>query len=153
MLRCLVNRWVAACLLVGGAVFPAAAEERLAGPVPASVIEVVDGDTLSVRAHIWLGQEVRTRVRLVGIDAPEIAGACPRERRLARQAQRFLVGFLLPVDGRPAEVRLRDVRYGKYARRVLARVETVAGQDLGQALLAAELARPYDGGQRASWCD
>jgi endonuclease YncB( thermonuclease family) len=49
-------------------------------------------------------------------------------------------------------VRLRDVRYGKYARRVVARVETPAGEDLGRALLDAGLARPYDGGRRASWC-
>ncbi len=50
-------------------------------------------------------------------------------------------------------VRLREIRYGKFAGRVLARVETLDGTDLGQGLLAAGLARPYDGRRRASWCE
>ncbi len=41
----------------------------------------------------------------------------------------------------------------KYARRVVARVETEAGLDLSAALLAAGLAQPYDGGPRPVWCD
>ena len=42
----------------------------LEGPVPAFVERVVDGDTLVVRARIWLGQELRIMVRVAGIDAP-----------------------------------------------------------------------------------
>ncbi len=34
----------------------AQAGERLAGPVPAEVVAVIDGDTLEVSAHIWLGR-------------------------------------------------------------------------------------------------
>jgi endonuclease YncB( thermonuclease family) len=45
------------------------------------------------------------------------------------------------------------VRYGKYARRVVARVETAGGLDLGAALLAAGLAQAYDGRRRPTWCD
>ena len=37
--------------------------------------------------------------------------------------------------------------------RVVARVETSAGEELSAALLAANLARPYRGGKRRSWCD
>ena len=47
---------------------------------------------------------------------------------------------------------LREVRYGKFAGRVIARVETLDGADLGQGLIAAGLARPYDGRRRISWC-
>jgi hypothetical protein len=50
-------------------------------------------------------------------------------------------------------VQLREVRYGKYARRVVARVKTEAGLDLSAAVLAAGLAQPYDGGRRPVWCD
>ena len=31
------------------------AGEMLPGPIPAEIVSVVDGDTISVRAHIWLG--------------------------------------------------------------------------------------------------
>ena len=122
--------------------------ERLDGPVQARVVEVVDGDTLLVRARIWLGQEIETRVRLTGVDAPEMKARCSRERALAEQARDFIrdrVG--------DAPVVLHDVRYGKYAGRVLARIENAGGMDLGRSLLAAGLARPYAGGRRGSWCE
>lgn len=137
------------------------AGDRLAGPLPAQVVSVLDGDTLEVRIHIWLGQELRTRVRLAGIDAPELKGKCERERKLARRARAYLLARLGPVDAgaragiaaAAGAVQLREIRYGKYAGRVLARVETLDGTDLGQRLIAAGLARPYDGGRRASWCE
>jgi endonuclease YncB( thermonuclease family) len=145
-----------AALVVGGAL-PGAigAADRLAGPLPAQVVSVLDGDTLEVRVHIWLGQDLNTRVRLAGIDAPELKGKCDRERILARRARAYLLARLDPVDAGvgAAMVRLHEVRYGKFAGRVLARVETWDGTDLGQALLAAGLARPYDGRRRASWCE
>jgi endonuclease YncB( thermonuclease family) len=142
-----------AWLLLSAAAPVATAEDILAGPVPALVEEVVDGDTLRVRARIWLGQEVATYVRLAGVDAPEVRGACRRERELARQAQDFLIAHLLSGRDETAGVQLREVRYGKYARRIVARVETATGLDLGAALLAAGLAQPYDGGRRPIWCN
>ena len=36
--------------------------------------------------------------------------------------------------------------------RVLARVETGAGADLGPLLIGAGLGRAYDGGKRKPWC-
>lgn len=131
----------------------AAPAESLSGPLPARVVEVIDGDTLGVRVRIWLDQDVATRVRLDGIDAPELRGHCEQERVLARRAAAFVAGKVMSGADGGAVVRLHEVRYGKYARRVVARVVTEDGEDLAQALLDAGLARPYDGGRRASWCD
>jgi len=127
----------------------APATERLGGPVPAQVVRVIDGDTIQVRARIWLDQEVETRVRLDGVDAPELKARCARERALAVQARAFL-DQRLAAPGAP--VFLSDIRYGKYAGRVLARVRDARGADLAEALIAAGLARPYAGKRRASWC-
>ena len=142
-----------AALGVAGALpgVPGAAD-RLAGPLPAQVVSVLDGDTLEVRVHIWLGQSLSTRVRLAGIDAPELRGKCDRERDLARRARARLDPADAGARDGAGAVRLREVRYGKFAGRVLARVETLDGTDLGQGLLGAGLARPYDGRRRASWC-
>ncbi len=156
-------------LVLGGAPGRLGAGERLAGPLPAWVVSVIDGDTLEVRVHIWLGQDLNIRVRLAGIDAPELKGKCDREKALARRARAYLLARLDPADSGVAakagaeagagakagagEIRLREVRYGKFAGRVLARVETLDGTDLGQGLIAAGLARPYDGRRRASWCE
>jgi endonuclease YncB( thermonuclease family) len=120
----------------------------LAGPVAAEVVEVVDGDTIAVRARIWLGQELETRVRLAGIDTPELHGKCARERRLAAAARDFVRTRLAA-----GAVALRDVQFGKYAGRVVARVTTADGEDVGAALIGAGLARAYDGGTRLGWCE
>ena len=130
-----------------GAPHDVAAAEVLSGPVQAHVLEVIDGDTVLVQVRVWLGQVIEVRVRIAGIDAPALRGECAAERELAARARDFLAARL-----NSGEVRLREVRYGKYAGRVLARVETSAGEDLAALLLAAALARAYDGGARAGWC-
>ncbi|MEO1013942.1 MAG: thermonuclease family protein [Pseudomonadota bacterium] len=137
-----------AALFLGGA--PAAAERDgiagLPGPVFATVDRVIDGDTVEVTARIWLDLEIAAAVRLAHVDTPEITGArCPAERRLGEAARDFVRQRL---EGRI--VRLTDIERGKYARRVVARIETVDGGDLGDALIAARLARDY--GDRKSWC-
>lgn len=123
------------------------AREAMEGPVAARVLDVVDGDTLRVRARIWLGQEVTTLVRLDGVDAPELAASCNSERRLARQAREFVRAR---IGG--AAVVLTDIRFGKYAGRVVARVASADEEDLAGALIGAGMGRPYSGGSRASWC-
>jgi endonuclease YncB( thermonuclease family) len=138
---------VLALILVLVPVWLAPARETLAGPIRADVAKVHDGDTLVVRARIWLGQVVSTKVRLAGVDAPELRGRCARERRMARAARSFVERKLAAGN-----VTLRDIRFGKYAGRVLARVITAEGEDLGRALIAAGLARPYRGGRRGRWC-
>ncbi|MBI5119489.1 MAG: thermonuclease family protein [Rhodospirillales bacterium] len=126
----------------------ALAAERLAGPIPAQVVRVVDGDTIVVRAHIWLGQEVETLVRLFGADAPELKARCALEREKAEAARQFLAQRL---DG--SVVQLRDVLTDKYGGRVLALVQDASGGDMTTELVKAGLARRYDGGARHSWCD
>lgn len=125
---------------------PVFAGEVFGGPVEAVVERVVDGDTLSVRAHIWLGQDVRVMVRILGIDAPEMRGKCADERALAVIATDYLRKF----EG--TNVTLTQIANGKFAGRVLAVVHHSQQGDLGAALLSAGLARAYDGGRRSDWC-
>ena len=136
-------------LAAAGASGPSAAAGRevLAGPVEAAVERVVDGDTIAVRARIWIDQEIAVMVRLRGIDAPEPRGGCAAERALARRA----ADFLEAVTG-AGPVTLTEISGDKYYGRVLARVTTAEGRDLADGLLGLSLARPYDGGERAPWC-
>ncbi|MEX0696920.1 MAG: thermonuclease family protein [Dongiaceae bacterium] len=138
---------IGAALLVAPA-GGAARAEMLAGPVPARLVAVIDGDTIRVRARIWLDQEVETAVRLFGIDAPELTGACAAERALALDARDFVAAQV-----GAAELALSDIAHDKFGGRVVARVRTSTGLDLAAALLAAGLARPYAGGPRRSWCE
>jgi len=125
---------------------PALGAEKLSGPIPAVVLRTIDGDTLFVRAYIWLNQAIETRVRLAGIDTPELHSQCPSERAAAQGARAHLAELV-----RGGAVSLTDIRPDKYAGRVVARA-AVMGRDLSAAMLAANFARPYDGRRRASWC-
>jgi len=121
------------------------AGDVLRGPVPAHVLRVIDGDTLEVRAHVWLGQDIITRVRLAGIDTPELNGRCALEKKQARQARAALQHII-----KSGQVTLRNIRYGKFAGRILADLETDDGQDPQEFLLQKGLARPYDAATRTS---
>ena len=122
------------------------AAESLAGPVSAVVERIVDGDTVDVRARIWLGQSLTVRVRIDGVDAPETRSACADERRLAITARDFLTHRLLN-----REITLVRVVYDKFGGRVRADISDAEG-DVGRALLAAGLACPYSGERREPWC-
>lgn len=120
-------------------------------PVPAvmsyraQVLRVVDGDTLHARVAVWPGHMVETRVRLAGVDAPELRGRCRAEKERAIKARRALMA---QIDGR--NVILVHVRADKYFGRVVAEVHA-DGRDVGAALMAAGHAAPYGRG-RPDWC-
>ena len=107
----------------------------LPGPIPAELVRVIDGDTIEVRARIWLDLDLTTRVRLAGIDAPELVGGCPEERRLAGLARDRLAALL----GR-GPVRLADIQRDKYGGRVVAEVLLADGRRASEALLASGVA-------------
>ncbi|MCW8088211.1 thermonuclease family protein [Sabulicella glaciei] len=99
--------------------------------------QATDGDTLRCGAE---------RIRIIGLDAPEMRGKCPREARLARAARDRLA--MLVARGVTIEPRGRD-RYG----RLLAVVRDREGWDVAQVLIAEGFARPYDGrSRRQGWC-
>lgn len=121
--------------------------DSLAGPLVAEVLDVIDGDTLAVRVRVWLDQDIVTRVRLLGVDTPELRGKCAREREMAGNAKQALVRLLGQKN-----IRLFDVRHDKYAGRVLARAVTAEGVDVSKFLIEKGMARPYAGQARAGWC-
>ena len=126
----------------------ARAADTLTGPYAAAVERIVDGDTLAVRVTVWLGQELAVLVRVRGIDAPELRGDCDSEKARAVDAAAALERL---VGGQP--VVLSEIEGDKYFGRVLSNVVTTGGADVAAALIAAGLARPYDGGERLSWCE
>lgn len=122
-------------------------KELIPGPISAIVEHVVDGDTLAVRAHIWVGQDVRVLVRVEGVDTPELSGRCNLERQKARDARKFVAK---QVIGKP--ITLSNIRRGKYAGRVIAKITLPDGQDLTESLLRTGYGAPYKKRRNAKWC-
>ena len=132
-------------LIVAFAPAAAVGADLIPGPINAHVISVYDGDTLTVDAEPWPGLTARTKVRVAGVDTPEIRGKCQAEKDLAVRARDFVRATV------GAEVQLTNVRLGKYAGRVIA-VVWVNGRKLSDLLIAENLGRPYHGGRREGWC-
>lgn len=131
-------------VFVFGSVITPVSAADFVGSARGTVDRVIDGDTVKMRVAIWLDQEVLISVRVANIDAPELfRPKCEAERQLARQAKAFAETFL--TDGKAD---LRDIERGKYAGRVVARIE-VGGLDLGNAMVDAGFA--YEG-KKGDWC-
>lgn len=103
----------------------------------ARVVRVVDADTVDLAVSLGFGIEVLSRVRLAGVDAPEMKTADGR-------AARDRVAALLPVDSETC-LKTDGDRRDKFGR-LLGRLELPDGLVLNDWLLENGLAKPYGGG-------
>jgi endonuclease YncB( thermonuclease family) len=124
---------------------------RQAGPAdrhhPVDVIRTIDGDTFLARVHLSPGLDLTTRVRLRGIDAPELKASCPQELQMAETATDALRALL--GEG---EVMISNIGPDKYSERIDADVATRKTPNVSNAMLASGHARSYNGGRRNGWC-
>lgn len=102
----------------------------------ATVLRIIDGDTLAVDIDLGVSVHFRTSIRLLGIDAPE------RFTETGPAATAYLTE--LAPAGTP--VVLRTVKVDKYGGRYDAVVIRPDGLDLSLAMLAAGHALPYPSG-------
>jgi endonuclease YncB( thermonuclease family) len=114
---------------------------------PAEVLRVLDGDTFEARVHLWPGLAITTRVRLRGIDAPELKARCDEERDRAEAARDALQRILAQ-----GEVGIAHVTLDKYGGRVVADASTRTTADVAATLIDLGSARRYAGGRRDGWC-
>jgi endonuclease YncB( thermonuclease family) len=99
---------------------------------------VVDGDTF------WIDGQ---KVRIAGIDAPEThPSRCEDEARLGNRATEQLHALLNSGAVTMTGIDRDRDRYGRLLRNV-----AVNGADVGEAMIAAGVAREYGRGRR-SWC-
>jgi endonuclease YncB( thermonuclease family) len=115
---------------------------------PAEVLRVIDGDTFEARVHVWPGLDITTKVRLRGVDAPELKARCPAERAMAEAARDALRDML--AEG---AVGVSAITPDKYGGRVVADAATRSVGSVSVELQSRGLARSYGGGRRRGWCD
>lgn len=128
----MIRARLALCLFLA-----ACAPEAPGDTIPWTIERVVDGDTVAAGGY---------RIRLLGIQAPELRGVCEAEKALGRQARDRLAEII--AAGRVVE--LRRGPPGKYSQ--LTAWLVIDGEDAGQRLIAEGLAVPYQGGTRPGWC-
>ena len=137
--------WILICL-VGLAPLGQAQEENTEtaqGFNKVTLVSVYDGDTIRVHLACRYGVFCKTiPIRVRGVDCPEIRGGSAETKALAKQAKAFTKNFL--KDGK---ILLRNCGRDKYFR-LLCDVK-VNGKSLGEELLKAGHAIPYDGGTKS----
>jgi micrococcal nuclease len=100
-------------------------------------LQVVDGDTLR------LGDE---RIRLAGIDTPELNGTCATERQAARAAR----AALRDLTQNPAQLRLERLGQDKFGR---TRATLWVGEvNVAEALIRQRHGVRVTGKRAANWC-
>ena len=108
-----------------------------------------DGDTITFNLpnlHPIIGKKIR--VRLNGLDTPEIRGKCDKEKYNAEQARDMVTDILKDAE----RIDLKNMGRGKYFR-IVADVY-VDGENLAEALIDSGMAVRYDGGKKNfRWCE
>jgi endonuclease YncB( thermonuclease family) len=149
--------WLIVCLVlafwlvaVGHAVFILACRPTpLEGPAPrelampdvgmnATVERVIDGDTFVAVVDLGYDVMIRARIRLAGVDTPELKGGSEEERARAVEAKDFVTGLIL---GR--QVRIRALKKDSFGRHVSLVWYGDGQRNLSDDLLERGLARKY----------
>ncbi len=118
----------------------------LYGPYQATVVDVIDAETIRVNVSVWPGQVNRAIIGVLGVDTPSLKGKCEQESLLAKEALEFTRGFVSPG------IELQKLRQSKNGLRYYAEVVNQHQKSLGQALLDAGYAQPYEKGQKPDFC-
>jgi len=113
------------------------------------ITSVYDGDTCTGVIDLGFGIFVqKAKLRLVGIDTPEMRGGSAATKAQARSSRDYLRGRVLGK-----KVRLQSVSKGKYGRYLailwcLNDDGTAETESLNDALIREGHAKAYDGGSR-----
>jgi len=112
----------------------------------AKVVRVVDGDTLDVDINLGFDLTLRERVRLYGINTPEIRSSNKVEKAAGIMSHNFLIETLLEFNN---DVKLVLHGEGKYGRPL---ADVYIGKDfhtnVNNLLVSEGYANPYFGGKR-----
>lgn len=106
---------------------------------PARIVSVYDGDSVTADIDLGMRVTVRAKLRLLGIDAPEMG---TEAGRAARDFLRELLGrdgLVIRTHKDPGD------KYGRWLAELYFGEESVA-----DAMIRHGHARPYDGGARSA---
>jgi micrococcal nuclease len=115
----------------------------------AKVVNVVDGDTFDIEIDLGFHIKLNERVRLAGIDTPELNSSDPAERKKAHEAKAYVAnvfnscGFNIVVEtAKPHD------KYGRYLARVQFLNSKGIMADLASELITNGHGTAYSGGVR-----
>lgn len=110
-------------------------------PVPCRLSHVYDGDSMRATFQ-FRGEPTCVRIRISGIDTPELRANDPATKTLARKARQVARSVLCDD--------VHQVTLGKFDKygRVLADITLSDGRSYGEFMCTSGLAVAYDGGTK-----
>ena len=109
----------------------------------ATLVKIVDGDTVDVLIDLGFNTTKKERVRLLGIDTPESATKDLAEKKLGIEAKEYITQWF--VKNTP--FRLQTTKDDKYGR-ILGVFTGLDGKTLNTRLVDEGYAWAYDGGTK-----
>ena len=103
----------------------------------ATVVSVYDGDTFTVDVVLWPGLTWRGKVRVRGVDTPEIQTKSKKEKKRALLARDFVRARIGKT------VFLENVKQGSFSGRVVATVRLPDGSNLAKILIRKGHGKAY----------
>lgn len=117
----------------------------IGGPVNARVLDVYDGDTVTLGFRMN-GVLTSFSGRLMGIDTPELRSRNEQEKAKALEAKTVLIRLVLDKD-----VTVWFAGNDKYGGRALIHMYTDDWVNVSDYMLKNAPCRPYDGGKKEEW--
>lgn len=112
----------------------------------AKVNKVIDGDTVELVVDLGFSISIVQRVRLYGVDTPELHSKDPEERTRARAAVAYLLSILPPFGEWLTVETIKD-NTDKYGR-LLAKLVLADGKIVNHLLIGGNYGAEYFGGKR-----
>ena len=109
----------------------------------ATLIKIVDGDTVDVLIDLGFNTTKKERVRLLGIDTPESATKDLAEKKLGIEAKEYITQWFT----KNTPFRLQTTKDDKYGR-ILGGFTGLDGKTLNDILVQNGYAWAYDGGTK-----
>ena len=105
----------------------------------ATVLKIVDGDTLDLDINLGFRVHVRHRVRLKGVDTPEIYGVRhdSEEYRKGQEASKFVKEWIEKCPDKTVLVRSEKDHQGKYGRWIVTILSEDGVKNLNEDLVAS----------------
>jgi micrococcal nuclease len=118
----------------------------------ATLVKVVDGDTVDAMIDLGFDIQVKKRIRLAGINAPESRTRNKVEKKLGLAAKERLIELM---EGAANVFELESKEIGKYGRVLgviyinkLSGKDTITQACINEMLVSEGHATEYDGGKR-----
>mgnify|MGYP000999437729 CR=1 FL=1 len=103
----------------------------------ALVTKIIDGDTVDAEVDLGFHIKMEMRLRLLGVDTPELRSSNLEEKIKAAEAKAYVTDFLLGK-----EVIIKTEKADSFGRFLA--IVYFNGQNFNDLLIANGIAKPYD---------